>query len=278
MIRWRPADGNRLASGLVGAWLLTDRSGLTARDASGFKNTGTLTSFAGAAATDWKQTIIGPTLDFRDANDRMAVTTNGVLNNLSALTVIWATQPRFGAATGTGRRAIIMKASNTPQSPTNGWAIADTNSFAEFTFRMDFASTDLEARTVAFHRVNGLQINAITWNGGLTASTSVTFYRNGVIMTHSRDTNGAGAQASDTANAMTIGNTSGSTAGWSGFLGPILIWNRALSTQEVRQMTSDMFLPFRSRDNRYFALTPVAAPAPAAVVGSTYMSLTGVGI
>ena len=275
MIKWRPTANNTLARGLVAAYLMTDRAGLKLKDYSCFNNNGVLTNMANLAATDWIASPIGPCLNFAGADDLVLITTNASLNDMGQLSIVLLHNYKSGgAATGIGRRTLVGKTTSSTTSPTAGWDFRATDSSGVLAFTVDYATTDL-ACDATMLTADVFNVYVLTWTGGLDPNSSVGLFRNGQKFS-TNNTIAAGSRVTDVGTPIRLGNNGFNTSNAFGGLGPVLIWNRALSVREVRLISSDLFLPFRVQDRRYFIQTP-AAVTPPATTNTNQLMLVGVG-
>jgi hypothetical protein len=135
----------------------------------------------------------------------------------------------------TGISQLLVKSASSVQ--TSGWYFAINSSPSDsLEFIVDYNTTDLQVTTNA-NAVsrNRWQNVVLTYNGSGLAS-DVHIYIDGVEVTYSTSQNSSGARVSDLAQSLTIGTDGISTNPFYGALDDVRIYNRVLSTREIKQL------------------------------------------
>ena len=138
-----------------------------------------------------------------------------------------------GAGEGSFGRFISKDQNNS----TGRWNFAINNGTAtnSIFFQKDYDGiTDLSVQSDDnFYSTNEWQSVSFTWDGSLTA-TNVHIYRNGVEATYFEQQDGTGSPVSDGVRSLCIGNGSGGTGTFNGFISEVAIWNTVLSAEEIK--------------------------------------------
>lgn len=86
----------------------------------------------------------------------------------------------------------------------------------------------------------------MTWDGGLTASTDLLFYKDGALVTGMTQVNGVGTWASDAAIPLTTGDRAAGARPYDGELMDVAIWSTVLTPAEVAQLANPVrYLPLQ---------------------------------
>ena len=242
------SENPNLWDGLVGAWMPSfGVTGETLRDVSGNGNHGTLTNMD--AATDWVGTSKGLALDFDGTNEMVDVDSPPVIDGSSATYSLW------------------VKANSVYSwmSPC-GYV---TSGFDDYRFIFRRTNTGLIQTYV--RRSNSINFSAATpsgfnwydWNHFLivaNGSLSQT-YVNGSFLA----SNNSGSGNLNFGTTFTLGNqdlrSGGST--WNGGISNVKLYNRALSSTEIKQLYVDSLAPFRKKQ-RVSVAVPADTPTPSA--------------
>lgn len=205
-----------LPTGLIAAYGFNAGSGTVAQDTSGNGNTGTI---VGAA---WGAGYNGSALNFTLTSSVQVASIT--LNNWTAFTYCAWVNPRSQGAQNDGR--LFHKGTNTArkQLQTDGGVSKSIGLY------VDRASGAGQAVSTA----NALTLNQ--WQfvcGTYSEANGPRVYRNGVEVTYSLRTVGAGATTSDAGNKLYIGNRSTNDKGWDGWIDEVRIYNRALTPSEL---------------------------------------------
>lgn len=220
------ATTDEITSGRIGHWKLDEMAGTSTADASGTGNTGALGTSPNNPA--WTTGRIGGALDFDGTNDVVNAGSGSTLDNLAAVTVsAWI---RADALGGGSRGRIVTKASGI--GPFSGWHLHVEPS-NRLRFRVDYATTDLDRMTDDNAIALGAWRHVVaTWTGSATA-TNVKIYVDGVEISYSLTTNGAGSRVDDASSSFYLGNESGGTRAFDGLLDDVRVYNRVLSAAEI---------------------------------------------
>ncbi len=73
-----------------------------------------------------------------------------------------------------------------------------------------------------------------TWNGGLTASTSIKLYVNGIESSSYTNNNGSGARVDDSANSLIVGNVAAGSATFDGLIDEARLYSEVKSTSWIK--------------------------------------------
>lgn len=198
-----------LARGLVGCWLLNERSGDKAYDSSGQGNIGTLTGMD--PATDWVGSLHGGALDFDGSNDYIECADSPSLNIIKSITIsAWinfavTNSPIVIVGRGNYQYLLYWNAGQSVLSLWTGGS--ETQQF--------------------FTPVVGTWYHIVAINDEY--NNKRTIYING------KELSGSSSYVpSSSANVvLRIGDSENFSYHWNGKIENILIYNRALSAQEV---------------------------------------------
>jgi hypothetical protein len=231
-----------LWDGLVGAWMPSlGVTGETLRDVSGNGNHGTLTGMD--AASDWVATSKGLALDFDGVDDSCFIPSSDDLA-LTTLTIsIWLKKETLNTL-----QYFLTKTQNKTyelSSHTNNGVRYRINNGVTTVFNVPSLLNDSE-----WHNVT------VAHNGN-----DVVFYFDG-----KQNTTGNGTIINSTSGIMIGANISaGSDVAvaqfWSGNIGQISIYNRALSPSEIKHLYVDSLAPFRRKQRVSVAVPAAVAPS-----------------
>ena len=244
--------GHPLAQGIVGCWLFNENSGLRAYDLSGRGNTGTLTN-----GPTWSAGRRGRALNFDGVNDDVLAGTGSSLNITGNITIAaWIYPKSFGGGT---KGRIFDK---NDASPTVGYdlQLEDTTVNDGFAWVLGngAASTSSNANVI---QLNQWQHVVLSYNGS-----NCNFYVDGTSAGSPAFT--TNSSSSSTITASIGGRASDTARQFDGLIDEVRIYNRALSSTEVRWLFTDpyaCFVPPAPR-LRYFIAAPPAAVVTAATV------------
>ena len=227
---------NSLDSGLVGYWTFNNqdiRNGVIL-DKSGNGNHGNPIGIA--SSTFYTQGKLGQAGRFDGTNDYVNAGTPSSLNNLSAMSIsAWVNAKSFG---GTSLGGIVEKSTG---FDANGWEFYIRSTLSgTIEFNVDYDVTNLVVRTssatFSTSNFNKWVHLVVTWDGSTTA-TNVHIYKDGVEQTYSTQTDGDASRVTDVARNMIIGNNvAGGSRVFDGSIDDVRIYNRALSTSEIKQL------------------------------------------
>ena len=228
--------------GLVGYWSLNEGSGTTTDDNSDNNNIGTLSP----SCPDCPSRIVGKhgnALLFDGTNDYVSVTSTASLRPTTALTVTaWV------RAITSGRWTIIAVHELNVETAT--WALLVGN-FGGTNGRPSFLTnngtfTNTNSATISMATTN-ISANTISWYflAGVYNGTHNVIYVNGVeeaVAAHAVANDGIGGY--DTSDIVAIGgDTTGGFADLRGEVDEVVVYNRALSESEIKQLYSGLVSP-----------------------------------
>ncbi|MBA4174020.1 MAG: hypothetical protein C0511_15520 [Hyphomicrobium sp.] len=218
------------SAGMIGHWKFDEGTGVTASDASGNGNTGTLTNFGLGA---WGTGIKGGALNFDGVNDVVNAGSAAMLDNLTTLTACaWVRRP----GTRGGVYSSLLDKSTTGL---NGWNLY---------MRDDGAETGFYNRVGYYsYFTNGSLVPLNTWfHFCATTDSSVTpenvkLYIDGNLIASADGDAGTGVQ-NDAANSLLIGDATvapnPSIETFQGWLDEVRLYNRILTQAEIAQISS----------------------------------------
>lgn len=250
-----------LWDGKVGDWVpALGKSGDKLFDISGFENHGTLTNMD--VDGDWvADETVGWGIDFvSSSNDQIVCGSAANIDNLPALTLIqW-----ICVRTRVDGKMFFSK------STTGGnfgifWRLSGTG--GQYNFQVEWDGTDLSGTwggspTGTTINANEWTMMAITYDGGATASTSLSAYKDGIKVNLSASSNGTTARTTDASYSIAIGNINGSTnAAADAIYGRTILYNRVLSQSEIQLFCESPYIDL-------IPIVDVQGKAPAAAAGS----------
>ena len=167
--------------------------------------------------------------DFDGVDDRLALGSPALLDNLSSLTcALWVLADGYGEGNA-GR--IFDKFQKLFR--------IDNDDNVDQSFRFSVAcSSGGPARTAFGQSINLNSYNflAVTWGGGI-SSNSIRLYKNGIeSSSYINETSGLGAILNDGSSTIDIGNNSGGSRSFDGRLAHFHIYSRVLDIGEIKQI------------------------------------------
>ncbi len=210
---------------LVGYWKFDEGSGTVAQDSSGNGNTGTLVNGA-----IWDNGIRGSAVKLDGVNDMINVGNIAAFNSLRKFTVeawikssVWSIDSSVGVILGKGQAGdATQHAWFYIRYPSQGYKLymetGDSAGFAQF------ATGDLTWTPDQWYHV------AAVFNNDGAGSTTVSFYRNGALISDQTITRSFDSGIDDT---ILGGNVYYGTHFFNGVLEDARLWNRTLSANEI---------------------------------------------
>lgn len=211
--------------GLVGWWNLDEISGTTAVDSSWKGNTGTAsnTLIVSNCQTNTCRSFNGTT-SYIDAGSAT------ILDDIPQITVSAWIYPSTSGELGTGK--IVSKRGDV--AALSGWNFGMSGS--SLNWSAEFSVTLATRTTSTTVTLNKWTHVVLTWDGSSTAA-NAKMYINTVEAGYSTTTNGSGTRSSDAAKSLTIGNlSSAAERTFDGFIDDVKIYNRIITTQEVKDL------------------------------------------
>jgi len=273
-----------LSRGLIGAWLLNERSGDEAHDYSGRGNVGTLTNMDPAA--DWVGSLHGGALDFDGSNDYVNIGTPAILNSLQVPMTIsgW-----FKQSATSGVRAVFGQYKSVADHQLIKMVRIDNGTFLYY---VSTAAGGYQSYGSFTPAVNVWHFFAVVVSGSI-ASPVVTIYLDDNSQSSSLS---ALSSTPDTTVSIYIGNDMSGYGEAEAFNGPIEeihIYDRALSAQEIAWLyafpyamfeeESPYWIPFRAAGGNTYneavtlSSTPACSHSPQAdLLGSVAFASTPV--
>lgn len=139
--------------------------------------------------------------------------------------------------------------STADSADTKGWFLRVENEsvgLVRYAFQQNRATTDTFYNTFRTFPIYQWHHVVITYDASAPATKFPTIYIDGQLITPDTQTAGSGAVASDTGQKLIAGNRAAADRGFDGDVDQVLLWDRVLSAQEVRQLygvTQDRFRP-----------------------------------
>jgi len=214
--------------GLVGYWSMNEGTGSYAGDASGNKNTGTLTG--GPTWVDGKR---GKALNFDGVDDYVNAGSAASVTDLPAITVSAWIFPRIAGENNRGR--IVCKATDCTSVLNNGWYFGIAGSNLGLQFAVDYSTNFNWPSVDNVISLGKWQHVAVTWNGN-TSVANAQIYVNGVAVSRSGGSDGSDTRTSDSGKSLIIGECASSTCAFNGLIDEVRIYNRALSAAEIQAL------------------------------------------
>lgn len=213
--------------GLIGRWLLDETGGTSARDALGAID-GVL--IAGGSGLPMRVTgHRGNALGFVGDGDRVLMGTPPIAGNLAALSVTAWVMPSSITVFG-GDHAVVDKGDTGV-----GWAfgisiVADGDLWFRGVFPNGTAQRSSLAGQLAVGRWTHI---AASWDGQ-GAGTGITLYIDGNAVAIATNSDATGPRAND--NAITLAINNNSTAGYTGVIDDVQLYDRVLTAGEIAAM------------------------------------------
>ncbi len=230
-----------LARGLVGCWLFNEGAGLKASDSSGMGNHGTLTNFTSPSiSSGWVGGSSGGALAFDGDTDMVVINPRNTITNLSGLSIL----TRFYYISQTNSAPLFI-------DQVDGNHATMIYMVGVRGFRVEISN---DPATRGYGDTTGNpRFAANTWNtfvmvfdGTLTGNENrLKGYLNNTLQTFSFTTNVVPSLTQPTSNPITkIGYNSGVTGKYCGYISETMIWNRALSAQEIAYLYASPYCMF----------------------------------
>lgn len=218
-----------MASGILGLWHLDGISGTTVetapftiRDASTHQLHAT--AIDGDASMTFVPGVLAEAINF-SGNDRVDVGSQTILDDLSAMTIVaWIKPSTLSSA--------IVAAKSEDLLPSNGWFFL-VSDYLQFYVR--FSGGPLVADSQPVMQAAAWQHIAVSYDGSPSAS-GVLFVHNGQEVPRLGGDLLSGARVSDANNNLLFGWDAALSAPLQGSLDEILIFDRALNLDEIRQI------------------------------------------
>jgi hypothetical protein len=210
-------------SGLVGYWKFDEGVGSTAFDSSGNKS-GTI-----YGNPTWVDARFGSALNFNGYEDYVDVGNDPVINVNSEVSVsAWIIASSYSS--GSYER-VIEKGLWTPQGERGSYRFVRDIDVPQFAFQV--YDTSSVAQSCGFMNWQDLTIGRLYHLVGTYTPTEIRCYVDGVLTDSNTDSFG---NIQQTADPLVIGANSWGTENFNGIIDEVMIWNRALSAGEVREL------------------------------------------
>ena len=233
--------------GLVGAWALNEGSPIEqAKDLSGNRNHGD------KAACELSRGLNGPGVLFNATTSLINCGSGASMDDLSAITVVAWVYPLSAGESTAGK--IVAKRGDVASLA--GWQFGLFGG-PVLNFTADHATTDISANSAVNLATNQWSQVVCRWNGGLTASSDVQFFINGVdVGLAASPVDGVGARVSDASNPLIIGNLGpAAERTFDGIIDHVLVFNRIVLLAEIRFLYRDPYMWLRpEKAFRYAAI------------------------
>ena len=218
--------------------------------------TGLVDNFTGTLASG--ATWVGPMFNPKGSSGAACIYGSNpqtqvlALGAFSIVSLVY-TGPSFGSASG----AIARR--NDGNTVSAGWQYCCNSQGTQFT--MVRATTDFRAPCLTTIPQNTWVTVAVTYDGSLTLAGCVQ-YLDGVVLSTSTATAGAGSQGSDAAQVFSVGDQNFVDGGSFNAIGPfqgwidtVYIWrNRVLTPTEILDLTAHPYKPVQARVGVRFAV------------------------
>lgn len=214
---WR---GISLTTGLVGYWPLDESSGLTASDASGNGNDGTLTHMTGA---EWTTGKLGNGLSFDGVDDEVIVPDDDMLDGMTQMSLAYWIYPTIVDGNPRG-----------PVSKRVHWTTE--YSYGTFLYTGNHFTVDISGNNDRFACPSVMQANrwyhiVVVFDGSLPADDRVMVYIDGSLEHTAHETSTA---IPNTSSDFYIGHLYGNASGFfAGTIDDVRLYNIALTEQEI---------------------------------------------
>ena len=193
------------------------------------------------------------------------------VQNLAALSVVLWIDPDSAGESDTSR--IINKRGSSVGS--SGWGLQFNGAGRDIVFMVDCDTVDMSRVTVNTLPTNTWSCLGATWDGSTTAA-NVHIYINGVEATYQATTDGLVLRSDDSANPITIGNSTNATRTVDGQIAQVQLFNTVLTREEVQQA---MVYPGSVQRGllRYWSLGGDGSPEPNYTVAGSGATITTAG-
>jgi len=221
-----------LSRGLVALYPFWEGHGDKLEDTTLNKNHGDLVN-----GTKWTGSQLGFALDFDGVNDNVLVTDSPSIQNIfdgGGSISAWI-NPRSDGGGDLGR--IVDKRANGP----NGWMFFVSSQAAGVSIEyFSDRAGDGRWKTTVQLTLNKWTHVAVVYNSdGDTNTPSI--YFDGISQSITETGNPTGARTSDVGNDLFIGNVASGSNTFDGLITDVRIYNRALSTEEAKQLFYDPY-------------------------------------
>ena len=212
--------------GLVGCWLLNEMAGSKAFDCSGYNNHGTLTNFGLSGTTsNWRPTPNGGGLYFDGSNDYVDCGSGNIFQWTDKISVC-AWKRRNSITPSNSGEGIVAKFLN----PTN-------ESFVLYDRKNVKNATHFEIGIGGTYYDSSINITTYDTNWhfvvGVYDGTTVMIYYDGIKQTATTSITG---NIKSVSSPVTLGTYQKSDDFFNGTISDVMIWNRALTNNEVQQL------------------------------------------
>lgn len=234
------------------------KTGGTLVDISGFNNHGTLTNMD--VDGDWvADEVMGLGIDFvGSSNDQIVCGSAAHLDDLPALSIVqWV----YVRARVDGK--FFFTKSTTGGNFGIFWRLSGTG--GQYNFQVEFGGTDLSGTWGGTPAGTTINVNewtmmAVTYDGGATASTSLSAYKDGIKVNLASSANGTSSRTTDASYSVAVGNLNGSTTGAiDGIIGRTMLYNRVLSQSEIQLLCDSPYIDLIPIRNDWGGLAGAAA-------------------
>lgn len=214
---WR---GLNLNTGLVGHWPLDESSGLTASDASGNGNDGTLTNMTGA---EWTSGKVAGGLAFDGIDDEVIVPDHDILDGMDQMSIAFWIYPTI--VDGNPRGPISKRVHWTTEY-----------SYGIFLYTGHHLTIDISGNNNRFACPSVMQANrwyhiTVVFDGTLPEDDRVTVYMDGALEHTAYESSTA---IPNTSSDFIIGHLFGNNSGYfAGTIDDVRLYNIALTEQEI---------------------------------------------
>ena len=193
------------------------------------------------------------------------------VQNLAALSAVLWIDPDSAGETDNGR--IFGKRGSSAGS--SGWGLQFAGAGRNVSFIVDCDTVDLIQETADTIPTNTWSCLGVTWDGSTTAA-NVHIYINGVEATYQATTDGLVLRSDDSANPITIGNSTNATRTVDGQIAQVQLFNTVLTREEVQQA---MVYPGSVQRGllRYWSLGGDGSPEPNYTVAGSGATITTAG-
>ena len=248
--------GHPLANGLVGCWLMNEGSGNKVYDLSGNGNTGSL-----IADTHFVGGKFGPALDFDGAGDCVNCGNKASLNITNKNFTIMAWAKLYGEG-----NTLPVLAGKLSYGSVGEWGLYYSDITNDFRFQMRDASGVVVVDTLS------VSLNQWYYVVGVYNGSSIGIYLDGLLI---KSIN-APTIFEDSGNNFFIGKRSNNNDYyWNGQIDHAMIYNRALSAQEIQQLYMSPFCMFGQEPIELWSAAMGGVPAPSNIIYDYSVAIGG---
>lgn len=174
----------------------------------------------------------GASKDYDGADDITNFGNRTILTNIGAQTRTAWIYPR---SRGEGNLGVITRI-GTSGAVFNRWSFdSGTTNALIFTWACGSATFGIRVTSANTITLNRWSFVAMTWDGSITAS-NVHIYINGVEPSYATTTSGISSVLSDSGSDLTVGNNHGATQSFDGNIAYVNIYNKILTTDEMKDI------------------------------------------